>query len=210
MLTIKLTSSNYLLWRNQITPLLNHQKWMSHVDGSSTIPPPKILVDGNEIWNPAHEAWIDVDQKVLLILQSSLSEESMAEVLGLSSPREVWTALESAYSHDSQERSQNLKDSLRQLKKGTLSVSEYAKQFKSICDKLQAIGQSVPETDKSHWFLCGLGPTFEIFSTAHRAVPTRPSFRTLVTQAEGHEMFISSLHEPTPSPVAFNSSCGRG
>lgn len=145
MLTIKLTSSNYLLWRNQITPLLLHQKWMCHFDGSSTVPPSTSLVDGKEAPNLAYDAWVELNQKVLLILQSSLSEESMTVVLGLSSPRDVWKALESAYSHDSQERSQNLKDSLRQLKKGNLSISEYARQFKSICDKLQAIVKVVPE-----------------------------------------------------------------
>ena len=210
MLTIKLNSSNYLLWKNQITPLLLHQKWMSHVDGSSAIPPSTVLIDGKETPNPARDAWVELDQKVLLILQSSLSEESMAEVLGLSTPREVWTTLESAYSHDSQERSQNLKDSLRQLKKGNLSVSDYAKKFKSICDKLQAIGQPISDVDKSHWFLCGLGPTFETFSTAHRALPTRSAFRDLVAQAECHELFISSLHESTPPPVAFTANTSRG
>lgn len=74
----------------------------------------------------------------------------MVEVSGLYSSREIWLALESAYSHDSMERSQNLKDSLRQLKKGTLSVSEFAKQFKAICDQLSAIGQTVSNDDKSH------------------------------------------------------------
>lgn len=104
----------------------------------------------------------------------------------------------------------NLKDSLRQLKKGTLSVSEFAKQFKAICDQLSAIGQTVSNDDKSHWFLCGLGPTFGNFSTAYRALPTHPMFRDFVAQAEGHELFISSLHEPTPPLVAFTVNISRG
>lgn len=156
---------------------------MCHFDGSSTVPPSTIIFDGKATPNPTHDAWVELDQKVLFILQSSLSEESMEEVLGLSSPRDVWNALESAYNHDSQEQSQNLKDSLRHLKKGNLSVAEYARQFKSICDKLHVIGKVVPDDEKSHWFLCGLGPTFETFSTAHRALPTIPTFCALVAQA---------------------------
>ena len=73
MLTIKLNSSNYLLWKNQITPLLRHQRWISHVDGSANLPPSKITVNGKETANPDLDSWIDLDQKVLLILQSSLS-----------------------------------------------------------------------------------------------------------------------------------------
>lgn len=87
MLTIKLTSSNYLLWKNQVTPLLLHQKWMNHVDGSVATPPHTIQTDGKTI-NPAYVVWIKLNRKVL-ILQSSLSEEAMAKVLGLSSSHEV-------------------------------------------------------------------------------------------------------------------------
>ncbi|KAI3744322.1 hypothetical protein L1987_57401 [Smallanthus sonchifolius] len=143
----------------------------------------------------------------------------MAKVVGFSSSREVWQALESTYSHDSIEHAQNLKDSLRKLKKGNLPASDYAKQFKAICDKLTSIGQSVSDRDKSHWFLCGLGLAFETFSTAQRAIQPRPLFGVLLTRAEEHELFVSSIHGSTPSPVAFHarhnpsshqSSRGRG
>ncbi|PWA52521.1 hypothetical protein CTI12_AA441730 [Artemisia annua] len=122
---------------------------------------------------------------------------------------------EARKSHDSLERSQNLKDSLRQLKKGSLSVSDFTKKFKSLCDQLAAIGQPVSDIDKSHWFLCGLGPDFATFSIAHRAVQPRPSFRDLAAKTEGHELFISSLHGSAPSQVAFTAqqsepSRGRG
>nr|GEV40252.1 hypothetical protein [Tanacetum cinerariifolium] len=115
------------------------------------------------------------------------SEEEMTEVLGLTSSRAVWLALESAYSYDSLERSQNLKDSLRQLKKGNISISDFTKKFKSLCDHLAAIANQFPTWTKS-----------------------------IVAQAETHELFISSLHGFTSSPVAFAAqhstqpSHGRG
>lgn len=117
MLTIKLTSSNYLLWRNQISPLLLHQNWMQFVDRSYPTPSKFIIVNDKETPNPNYLSWVETYQKVLLILQTSLSEEAMAEVINLSSFHVVWKALESTYNHDSIERSQNLKDYLRQLKR---------------------------------------------------------------------------------------------
>ncbi|GKF29122.1 zinc finger, CCHC-type containing LTR copia-type gag-polypeptide [Tanacetum coccineum] len=72
-----------------------------------------------------------------------------AEVLGLTTAHAIWTALETAYSNSSVERIHSLRDSLRNLSKGTSTVSDYGRQFKGICDKLAAIGQPVDEMDKS-------------------------------------------------------------
>ncbi|KAJ9557400.1 hypothetical protein OSB04_012014 [Centaurea solstitialis] len=185
-------------------------KTNGYVDGS--IPPPSstIIADNKTSPNPEFSSWQENDQRVLILLRSSLSEEAMAETLGLNTARDVWRALECAYSHDSVERMQNLRDSLRQLHKGTMSVSDYGRQFKSLCDQLTAIGQPVNDLDKTHWFLCGLGPSFETFSTAQRAVKPRPSFRDLLSQAEGHELFLKSMHGSTVPQAAFVGHQTRG
>lgn len=79
-----------------------------------------------------------------------MHEEAIAEILGHPTAREEWTTLESTYNHDSVERKQNMKDSLRQLQKGSSIVSDYDKKVKSICDQLATIGQLVDESNKSH------------------------------------------------------------
>ncbi|GKE47260.1 retrovirus-related pol polyprotein from transposon TNT 1-94, partial [Tanacetum coccineum] len=70
----------------------------------------------------------------------------------------------------------------------------HGRQFKGICDKLAAIGQPVDEMDKLHWFVCGLGASFETFSTAIRTTKPFTTFCDLLSQAESHEMFLKSLH----------------
>ncbi|GJW81891.1 retrovirus-related pol polyprotein from transposon TNT 1-94 [Tanacetum coccineum] len=75
----------------------------------------------------------------------------------------------------------------------------------SICDKLAAIGQPVDEMDKLHWFVCGLGASFETFSTAIRTTKPFTTFRDLLSQAESHEMFLKSLHGSATPPAAFFS-----
>ncbi|GKB44839.1 zinc finger, CCHC-type containing LTR copia-type gag-polypeptide [Tanacetum coccineum] len=97
----------------------------------------------------------------------------MAETLGHTTSHAVWTALESTYHHDSLKRTHTLRDSLNHLKKGTSTVAEYARKFKSICDQLTVIGHPLDENDKSHWFLCGLSSSFEIsdlFRTSNQVV----------------------------------------
>lgn len=99
----------------------------------------------------------------------------------------------------------SLRDSLRQLHKGSSAVTEYGRMFKAICDQLSAIGQPIDEQDKAHWFLLGLGPSYESFSTTHRALKPLP-FRNLLSQAESHELFINSIHQSSnPPAVAFKS-----
>ncbi|KAM0013270.1 putative transcription factor interactor and regulator CCHC(Zn) family [Helianthus debilis subsp. tardiflorus] len=99
----------------------------------------------------------------------------------------------------------SLRDTLRQLTKGTSSVTDYSRKFKSICDQLAAIGQPVLELDKFHWFLCGLGPAFENFSVAIRTTKPALLFRDLVTQAESHEIFMQSIHGSSNPPAAFTA-----
>ncbi|GJR20330.1 reverse transcriptase domain-containing protein, partial [Tanacetum coccineum] len=179
-------------------------KLIGHINGTSISPSPKVTIEGKANPNPDLLTWTEDDQRAVILLQSSLTEEAAAEVLGLTTAHQIWLSLEAAYSNASVERIHLLRDSLRQLKKGTSSVSDYCRRFKALCNQLSAIGHPVVEIDKLHWFLCGLGPSYETFSTAIRATKPAPMFRDLVTQAESHELFLQSLHgTPTP-PAVFH------
>ncbi|KAI3494498.1 hypothetical protein L1887_40746 [Cichorium endivia] len=217
LITHRLTSSNYLLWKNQLLPLLAYQNLLDHVDGSADAPPSEIVSDAKPTPNPAYSAWLSADQRAVILLQASISEEASSEIVGLPSARLIWSALEAAYNNSSSERIQNLRDQLRLLSKGTTSVTDFGRKFKSLCDQLSAIGHPVDESEKVHWFLCGLGPTFETFSTAIRASRTPHNLRDLIAQAEGHELFFRSIHGSATPPVAFtaqtrpsNPNRGRG
>ncbi|GFZ05452.1 hypothetical protein Acr_17g0010240 [Actinidia rufa] len=81
MLTIKMTSSNYLLWRNQFIPLLTSQDLFGYLDGSVRAPSPKVTSsDGTTQVNLAYTSWLNTDQTLLSLLYSSLTEESMSEL----------------------------------------------------------------------------------------------------------------------------------
>ena len=212
MVTIKLSSSNYLLWKSQLLPLLDSQGLLGHVDGT-LVPPPPFDPPTSQTPNSSHLAWKATDQRLLSLLLSSLTEEAMAEAVGLSTSREVWTALESTFSHPSKAREIRLKDDLQLMKRGTHPVTVYARAFKVLCDQLHAIGRPVDETDKVHWFLHGLGPDFSTFTTAHMAQTLLPCFSDLVSKAESFEFFQKSLETLAPPVAAFTanrSSSHRG
>jgi len=166
MLTIKLTSSNYLLWRNQFIPLLTSHNLLGFLDGSIAVPSPQITgTDGSTQVNPTYSSWLNTYQTLLSLLYSSLTEESMSEVLGLKHAHEAWTALEASFSHRSKTRELQLKDELQLMQRGSKSVAEFSRLYKGLCDQPAAIGRPIDDLDKVHWFLRALGPEYKIFST---------------------------------------------
>lgn len=88
MVSIKLSSSNYLLWKSQLLPLLEIQDLLSHVD-ETLQPSQQFDREGSKMPNIKHLAWKNTDQLLLSLLLSSLTEEAMAEAVGLSTSREV-------------------------------------------------------------------------------------------------------------------------
>ncbi|KAJ0502254.1 putative transcription factor interactor and regulator CCHC(Zn) family [Helianthus annuus] len=109
--------------------------------------------------------------------------------------------------HVSVERMHTLHDSLRQLQKGNSLVSDFGRKFKSLYD--QSIGHPMTDEDKRHWFLCGLGSSFETFSTAQRTVKPSPLFRDLLAHTENHELFLQTLNGPNVPPAAFSTQSSQ-
>ncbi|KZV30059.1 hypothetical protein F511_06564 [Dorcoceras hygrometricum] len=64
MLTIKLSSTNYLLWRSQIYPLLIGQGLMNLIDGTRSAPCTDVITDGKSALNPAYHSWLVDDQRL--------------------------------------------------------------------------------------------------------------------------------------------------
>lgn len=86
--TERLTRTNYILWRTQITPQLRGAGFFGYVNG--TMPEPaKIVVtkdkDGKEesTPNPLHPIWIREDQQVLGYLLNNISKEVLVQVTSI-------------------------------------------------------------------------------------------------------------------------------
>ena len=205
MVTIKLSSSNYLLWKNKLLPLLESQELLGHVDGTLT-PPQRFAPTDSQTPNIKYLAWKNIDQRLLSLLLSSFTKEAMADVVGLSTSRKVWLALENTFSHRLKAKEIWLKDDLQLMRCETRSVLEYARAFKALCDQLHAIGKPVNDTDKVHWFLRGLGSDFTSFSTAQMAQMPLPSFPDLVPKVESFELFQKSLDNHGPPIAAFTAT----
>lgn len=161
--------------------MLTSFELLGFVDGKSVVSSPTTISATGEI-SPhlSYTKWLSIDQHLLAILFSTLSKEAMAEVVECTISRDAWVALEAAFSHSTASRINQLREELLSLHRGSLSVKDYDSRFKGLCDQLSAVGKPVDETDKSHWFLRGLGAAFANFANAHMWMQLIPSFSALL------------------------------
>jgi len=117
-----------------VLPLLQCQHLLGYVDGSIKRPSATIGSDDSATINPAFVKWQQTDQLILSLLLTSLTEEAMFTVVGLTSSYAFWFNLETTFSHRSKSRELRFKDELQHMKKDTRSVVEYSREFKSVCD----------------------------------------------------------------------------
>ncbi|KAF6157887.1 hypothetical protein GIB67_015203 [Kingdonia uniflora] len=149
MVSVKLSSANFLLWQSQILPFLESQELLGYIDGAITNPSLTISnEEGSSEENPEYRKWRLADRFVTSLINSSLTEEAMSKTMGTSTSRELWTALEESFSSKSTTQELHLSEELQSLKQGSYSISNHAKRFKKICDQLVAIGTLVPDHKK--------------------------------------------------------------
>ena len=113
MVTIKLTPTNYLLWRRQFVPLLDSEDLMGYLDGSFSTHVAQVCAKNDLVPNPAYKKWHTQDRILLNLLYASLTEECMVEVFNCTTARDAWLALEVSFSHSSKTRELQLKDELQ-------------------------------------------------------------------------------------------------
>lgn len=167
--TLKLSSTNYLLWKIQFESFLSSQSLLGFVDGTTPCPLPTVSVQQGEAVveqaNPEFVTWIRRDQLVIAWLFGSLTEDALRSVYGLRSANEVWLSLAKKYNRVSSTRKLDLQRKLQGMAKNNKSMSEYLSEVKSVCDQLDSIGCPVSEQEKIYGALSGLGKEYESIST---------------------------------------------
>lgn len=167
--TLKLSSSNYLLWKTQIESFLSSQSLLSFISGDSTRPAPTVVSrvadEAVETANPDFAKWIRKDQLVMAWLFGSLTEEALRSVYGLHSAHEVWVSLAKKYNRVSATRRLDLQRKMRGLSKKQKTMTEHLGEVKSVCDQLNSIDCPINDQEKIYGALSGLGREYESICT---------------------------------------------
>ncbi|KAH0702254.1 hypothetical protein KY285_016534 [Solanum tuberosum] len=93
-LSIKLTSTKFLLWRTQFLPMIRGYGLEHHLHGSQPIP--ERFFGENQL-NPLYQNWVRQDQIVLSWSVASVSESVSPQIVGVETSRAAWEKLISVY-----------------------------------------------------------------------------------------------------------------
>ena len=136
--TEKLSRTNYVLWRTQITPRLRGGGLFGYADGAMTV----LCAMG--------------DQQVLGFLLSNLSKEVLVTVTAITTAHALWTALAGMFSSQSLSRVNNIRTALINAQKGNQSVTAYFAYMRGLADELASAGKAIQDDEMISYIIHGL------------------------------------------------------
>ena len=128
LMSIKLDSLNYMVWKLQLTTILKAYSLIDHIDGSVQKPSQYLADSAGNLTirvNPSFLSWKKRDKTLLTLIYSTLSPPVLSMVVGLHSTQEVWSTLETRFTSTARANVLNLKLELQSVKKGSDSINAY-------------------------------------------------------------------------------------
>ncbi|KAL5845588.1 hypothetical protein ACOSQ3_009112 [Xanthoceras sorbifolium] len=166
-LPIKLDQTNFIYWKTQILPVVRAFDMEEFIFGPTKCPDKFVQITDStsgEItlnYNDEYLNWKKIDQLLVSWLFSTLSPSVLGQVTRCVTACEVWSLLVQLYSRHSMARIMHIRSQLQNLKKGALSITEFAVKVKGIVDSLTAAGQIISIIDLVAYILGGLGQDFD-------------------------------------------------
>lgn len=202
LVTQKLSSDNFLLWKGQIVPIARGFGIMGYLDGS--IPKPSEFTEKTSdddasktisAPNPDYEKWYVQDQQVIAWINSTLSPEILAQVIDITSAKLLWSTLNESYAQQSEVRLLHLRTELQNTKRDGKPIDDYLNRMKRIFDQLAIIQHPVEDSEKVRYILGGLGEEYKMLVIALLAKPPLPAYSTLRPLLLQHELMIQKENE---------------
>lgn len=146
-ITERLTRTNYVLWRTQITPQLRGAGFFGYADGLVKEPTRTVIskaADGKEETspNPLHPIWVREDQQVLGYLLNNLSKEVLVQVTSITHGHDLSTALASMFSSTSMSRINNIRIALANAQQGAAICSDILRTDAFPCGRTRGCRQA--------------------------------------------------------------------
>ncbi|WKA01920.1 hypothetical protein VitviT2T_020169 [Vitis vinifera] len=182
---LKLTTANYISWKLQFHTLFVSYDLLGYIDGSKPCPPSTITQNNTTVPNPAHNTWIRQDQLILNALVGSLSPTIIPFIARAKTSAKAWLILENTYAKPSRGRIKQVKNQIKNLTKGSQTVTKFLQLVKCRANELAILGAPMNEDDLIDKILDGLGDDYKEII---RAVQARD---TMIMFDELHEKLLN-------------------
>lgn len=190
IMTVKLENSNYIVWKHQISMVLETYSLMELLNGTQTCPD-QFLKDSSGVitsnLNPEFQIWKSKEKTLLTFICSTLSPTTFTLTMGCNFAQAVWELLENHFSSVLRFHIINLKGEIHNIKKGTGSVDVYLQRIKVVREKIRVVGILIDDEELVHIALKGLSKIFNSFRSAIRTRSSHLTFDELITLLNAEE-----------------------
>ncbi|CAH9098824.1 unnamed protein product [Cuscuta europaea] len=164
---IKLTPSNFPVWKSQVHNALVGLGLDSYVDGSLS-PPDKFSDAAKTQLNPCYTIWFRQDKTIISGLLGSCSETIQPIISSATTARHAWEKLSLTYASTSRGRIISLKTTLARTTRGTRSILDYLADMYALSEALALAQNPISDEDLVINILNGLGPDYSEITSAIR------------------------------------------
>ncbi|CAH9134815.1 unnamed protein product [Cuscuta epithymum] len=193
---IKLTASNFPVWKCQVHAALVGLGLEGYVDGTITAPDQFTDAAKTQL-NPCYITWYRQDKTILSALLGSCSDTIQPIISSTTTSRNAWDKLALTYANTSRGRIIFLKSTLAKTTKGDKSVMEYLTIMNKIADDLALAQSPTSEEDLIVSILNGLGPDYHDITSAIRVRETPLPLSQLQSILEERERKLQNAPAPT-------------
>ncbi|RVW92402.1 Retrovirus-related Pol polyprotein from transposon RE1 [Vitis vinifera] len=204
--SIKLTPTNYLSWKTQMEAILIGYDLQKFIDGSHPAPPTTITTNNVVSTNPAYQTWLRQDKLIFGALVGTLSSTLVPLITQSKTSYEAWQILANTYARPSRGHIKQLKDHLKNITKGSQSITDYMQSIKTRADELAALGKPLDQEDLIEKVLEGLDENYQSIIDAVNGRDSTISFDELHEKLINKELSLRNKISPSPLPASAHAT----
>ncbi|VFQ62882.1 unnamed protein product [Cuscuta campestris] len=177
---IKLTKSNYLVWRRQVQTTLVGLDLLGYVDGTLKMPPP-FLDAAHKQPNPAYTSWYRQDAIILSAILGSCTDLVQPLISLAETAADAWSRLAKNLANASRGRIISLKSQLAKNPRGNRTIEAFISDMTTIASDLALAGSPVSDEDLSVHIMSQLGEDYSSLYQSLRGCNADVSIDELTT-----------------------------
>ncbi|CAH9131956.1 unnamed protein product [Cuscuta epithymum] len=202
---IKLTASNFPVWKCQVHNALVGLGLDSYIDGT-LLSPNQFTDPAKTQTNPCYTIWYRQDKTIISALIGSCSETIQPLISSAITARQAWEKLTLTYASTSRGRIISLKTQMARTTKGARPILAYLAEMHAFAESLALAQSPVTDEDLVIGILNGLGSEYNDILSAVRVretpLPLSQLQDILLEQEKRHNEQVAATHSLLPTANA--------